>query len=496
MKNLPLALQIWIVCAGVTLCVFILIAVFLPMMLRNFFTQQVYDILQDSQKTLTYVNVTGPVMLPPFEIPPGLESVPAKAVPGIKVKMATEPSFEIEAAAGKASAPKDFVLFSSVSGVRELPMVRHMVLAEGISHGNPMLPEPFFKAVEEDASRQKEDVREYSREIDRSTLFYVIRKEQIQGKPGYMVSFAWSNYRNDMVEAMFWQLMGVMVLLILLSLPPSLWLSRYLTRPLVQMEGHITRIAGRDWHEPFRLDRRDEIGKLARTFENMRQRLVRQDKAQQSFLQHISHELKTPVMVIRSYVQSIQDGIYPKGTLSGSIDVISGEALRLEKRIHDLLYLNKINYISSREPVFQSFDLAAVISQSVDRFRCRRSDLLWDVSLTPVWIKGDPEQWGVAVENLLDNQTRYAKKRIELKLYSVEEGKKALIRIWNDGPPIDPDIMDSLFETYQTGKGGEFGLGLAIVKQIIELHRAVIRVNNEDGGVAFCIDLDQSIRKN
>lgn len=63
-------------------------------------------------------------------------------------------------------------------------------------------------------------------------------------------------------------------------------------------------------------------------------------------------------------------------------------------------------------------------------------------------------------------------------------------------PPIDPDIMESLFETYQTGKGGEFGLGLAIVKQIIELHRAMIRVNNEDGGVAFYIDLDRSSDKN
>lgn len=105
--------------------------------------------------------------------------------------------------------------------------------------------------------------------------------------------------------------MLVMLAVFILSWIPSLWLSRYLTRPLVEMETNIARLAEREWHRPFVLDRKDEIGKLARSFENMRIRLVKQDEAQQSFLQNISHELKTPVMVIRSYAQSILDGIYP-----------------------------------------------------------------------------------------------------------------------------------------------------------------------------------------
>ncbi|MCG6197942.1 sensor histidine kinase, partial [Anoxybacillus sp. LAT_38] len=75
----------------------------------------------------------------------------------------------------------------------------------------------------------------------------------------------------------------------------------------------------------------DEIGRLARSIERMRERLVRQDEAQQAFLQDVSHELKTPVMVIRSYAQSILDGIYPRGDLQGSVQVIDSEAERLEK---------------------------------------------------------------------------------------------------------------------------------------------------------------------
>lgn len=64
----------------------------------------------------------------------------------------------------------------------------------------------------------------------------------------------------------------------------------------------------------------------------MRKRLVSKDEAQQTLLQNISHDLKTPVMVIQSYAQSIQDGIYPKGDLSQTVKVIEDESKNLEKK--------------------------------------------------------------------------------------------------------------------------------------------------------------------
>jgi two-component system sensor histidine kinase CssS len=261
-----------------------------------------------------------------------------------------------------------------------------------------------------------------------------------------------------------------------------------MTRPLVQMEARIAGIAERDWHEPFVLDRRDEIGRLASSFETMRQRLVRQDEAQQKFLQHVSHELKTPVMVIHSYTQSILDGIYPKGDLAGSVDVINEESQRLEKRIRDLLYLTKFNYLTGRPQLVSSFDLGGLVKERVERFRWRRSDLDWKLLLPQVKVNGDPEQWGVAVENVLDNQLRYASSLVDISLKA--EGGKARLRLWNDGPEIDPDTMSRLFQQYQTGDGGEFGLGLSIVKQTASNHGARVWADNEEGGVAFYIEME------
>ena len=75
---------------------------------------------------------------------------------------------------------------------------------------------------------------------------------------------------------------------------PALPLYLSFSNPLVQLERHVKQIADRDWYRPIKVERQDEISSLAASIERMRERLVQQDEAQQSFLQNVSHELKTP----------------------------------------------------------------------------------------------------------------------------------------------------------------------------------------------------------
>ncbi|GBF35702.1 sensor protein cssS [Desulfocucumis palustris] len=497
MKNLPLSVQIWLVFGGLMLFVFGLLAVFLPWTLKGFFTSQIYDLLNDSQSRVKIVRFAE---LPPLTaggaVTKSMEAKPVTA-PGESIAMVKSQKLSF-----KGEAPgEDFLLgISAVPAGGDMPVVSHMVLTgEFPGPETGLLPRGFMQAVEKDATAQKGDIARYSMEIGDRSLFYVIRKEDIQGQPGYLVSYTWGNYRNDMVLTMFWRLLLLMVILFLFSWLPSLWLSRYLSRPLEQMERQVSLIAERQWHQPFLLDRRDEIGRLAGAFENMRRRLVRQDKARQSNLQNISHELKTPVMVIRSYAQSILDGIYPRGTLDSSVSVINSEAERLEKRIQDLLYLNKLNYLKSRDTRDEAglqhdiFDLAEMVGEGVERFRWQKPELQWLTDLTPALITGNREQWGVVVENLLDNQLRYARQVLKISLETrKKEQRSVLLKVWNDGPPIDPALSATLFQQYKTGEDGKFGLGLAIIKEIAELHGAKVWVENEERGVAFYIEIPVS----
>ncbi len=95
------------------------------------------------------------------------------------------------------------------------------------------------------------------------------------------------------------------------------------------------------------------------------------------------------------------------------------------------------------------------------------------------------------VENLLDNQIRYADTIIVIRVSQrlINKQPYMFIRIFNDGPPLEEDLIDRLFEEYQQGFKGQFGLGLAIVREIVGHHSGRIWVNNEEEGVAFYLEI-------
>ncbi len=283
-----------------------------------------------------------------------------------------------------------------------------------------------------------------------------------------------------------------MGLAFILSWLPSLGLARYLTGPLVTLEKRVEKLADRDWQEPIKLERNDEIGRLGKSVEQLRQQLVLQDEAQQSFLQNISHELKTPVMVIQSYIQAIKDGIFPKGDLTRTLQVIEEEADRLQKLIYNLLYLTKLDYLATHKPTREIFEMDKLIKHVVERLRWHRKELDWSLKLSPIKINGDIEQWRVVLENLLDNQIRYANSKIDIALTSEDE-TSAILHIYNDGPNIEPEIMETLFRKYNKGYKGKSGLGLAIVNRIVSLHGGKIRVENEENGVSFYISVPKAV---
>ncbi len=204
----------------------------------------------------------------------------------------------------------------------------------------------------------------------------------------------------------------------------------------------------------------------------------------------ISHDLKAPVAVLRSYTQAMLDGVYPEQTLQGNIMAMDSEVEQMGNKIHRLLFLNKLDHLINQnefknKPVY----LAKLILECIERFRIRRPELVWDTKIMPLSITGDCQQWEVALENLLDNQLRYAVHRLEISFIEIGRNK-GLLRIWNDGPPIEPGLLKKLFKEYESGKGGEHGLGLSIVKKVVDAHQARIWAVNEAEGAAFYIEME------
>lgn len=343
-------------------------------------------------------------------------------------------------------------------------------------------PQGFMDRVQQQAQQQQASVQNYTTTFGEETLFYVIRKTDVLLNE-YVFSYMWNTYLNTLVKAINQRFILLLIAVLVLCIVPSILVARYVTRPLAALAQSVLKIADRQWHDPIKVSREDEIGLLAHSIDRMRQRLKSQDEAQQRMIQHVSHELKTPVMVIQSFAQSMREGIYPHGDQASSFDVIEQESKRLQKRIHDLLYMTRLQYLANQPLQVQSFDFHEVITGVVHRFKVRRSEISWHVSLAaPPTMTGDREQWVVAIENVLDNALRYATSHIAL---TWEEGGAywRKLTIENDGPPLREELRQRLFHAFSHGPDGQFGLGLAIAQRIAESHHAVLQCESTLTGV-------------
>ncbi|MGL5541363.1 MAG: histidine kinase dimerization/phospho-acceptor domain-containing protein [Erysipelotrichaceae bacterium] len=258
-----------------------------------------------------------------------------------------------------------------------------------------------------------------------------------------------------------------------------IWMG-YLIHPLNQIRSYIEKV--KNGEDPvLKINRDDEIGELASALTDMREELKAQEKVKEDMVHNISHDLKTPIATIKSYAESIKDGIYPYETLEKSVDVIIDNAERLEKKVHSLLYLNRVEYLIKNESRKESTNMKHVIEQVLISVKGIRPEIHFESELDNISFPGLEEPWRVSIENIIDNALRYARSTIKVTLNAQE------LTIENDGPSISEDRLKAMFKPYEKGTGGQFGLGLSIVSRVVSANDYRVEAGNTKDGVIFRI---------
>lgn len=371
------------------------------------------------------------------------------------------------------------------------PHIRGFILLEDgttiPSNAKNAFSQTFINEIKQNIENQKSPRQMYESVNRQGNIRYVITRDVAYGHSIYQIMFLRKPEEDLYVRHLLFNIMLYVGTALVVSWFASLLIVRYLTRPLTQMEQHVKHIANRNWNEPLDIKRDDEIGKLATSINTMRQQLIQQDETQQSMLQNISHELKTPVMVIRSYAQAIQDGIYPNGDLAGSVKVIDEEGERLEKLTKQLLYLTRLDYLANRKQEKNDINLEKLIDKIVQRMSLKRPEITWQIELKPVIIKGDEETIRVMIENILDNHLRYAERFMEIKLMFDSIKSELILYFWNDGIEIEAHTLNQIFNPFNKGREGKSGLGLTIVQRIMKIYQGKITLENERNGVSTSV---------
>lgn len=301
------------------------------------------------------------------------------------------------------------------------------------------------------------------------------------GTSNVLMSYMDENYAQDAKDMMINSILYITVMAFcFIFLIMMLWVVS-LIHPLNQMRNYIEKVkAGKE--AELHLNRKDEIGELADALVSMREELLRQEKTKEEMIHNISHDLKTPIATIKSYGESIKDGIYPYETLEKSVDVIIDNADRLENKVHSLLYMNRVEYLISQDAEGVVTNMKEVVEKVLLNIAVIRNDIRIETDLEEIFFDGLWESWRVVVENILENALRYAQSIIVIHL-NEEEG----LTIANDGPSMDESRIDTLFKPYEKGEGGRFGLGLSIVSKVVKANHYQVRGENTADGVIFRI---------
>ncbi len=281
---------------------------------------------------------------------------------------------------------------------------------------------------------------------------------------------------NDIFSSLFPILF---ITLSLIALMMVFW-SRRLVRRIEYLKQKIDNLGNYKYEDKKICKLNDEFKILSDAIDDMKETLKEQDEYKSQMYQSISHDLKTPITVIKSYLEAIDDGVLDAKEAKGIIDI---QTRRLDEKVHSLLYLNKLNYIKdSNSYKNEKVNIQEIIDESINKFKLQRKDLKYSVSVSDnVIFNGTVDMWEAIVDNILSNFMRYAEKEIRIIV------KNKSIQFYNDGENIDENILDDIFTPYKKGIKGEFGLGLSIVKKTVLLFGYRISVRNEKKGVSFII---------
>ncbi|KMM36241.1 sensor histidine kinase [Guptibacillus hwajinpoensis] len=453
MIRLNLTKRIWLSFMILVLLVGVVIAVIYPLSIKGTLTEETYQIIESEQQRYTFPDQDGP--LPP-------------------------------------QTDEDFI--ERRDAARSVGHTLITRLYSGPLQGDP-IPDEVIIEMRKNALDQEQDKGRYELTYnDQASLFYVISKVDVNGQEAYFISYMWDTYRDQMIDRLWWRLMVILFFALLLSLFPAAWIARYLRRPLTVLGERFEQIANRNWKEPFRWEGDEEFQKLSNQFELMRQNLMRYDKAQKTFIQHASHELKTPIMIIKSYAQSIKDGVMPD-SLDNTMTIILNESDRMDQRVKAMLTYIKLDSIDEPEENFETFRFGILAEEIRERFMYQREDVMFTISGEDIEITAIREQMLTAMDNLVQNALRYANSKIELT--AIQSDQQVKVEVYNDGEQISFETVEKerLFEPFQKGDKGQFGIGLAIVKKIAERHEGSAEVTNLEEGVVFSIIIPSSIKK-
>jgi signal transduction histidine kinase len=276
------------------------------------------------------------------------------------------------------------------------------------------------------------------------------------------------------------------------------FLSRALTKPLIEMKDATSRISNGDFSVSLPKKGNDELGDLSDSINSLAKELNYMTQERNDFLASISHELKTPLTYIKGYTDIIQKRDLPREEQENYLNIILEETTRLSDLIKELFELAKIDkntFVIQMKRINLREFLSKINSKLSPAFSEKHMTL--DISCPDeLYLMADPVRLEQIFLNLLDNAMKYSHEGAKTDIKVVRNSDYLHITITDNGKGIPEKDLSHIFNRFyrvdksRTRALGGSGLGLAIVKELVQAHGGKIKVKSEENvGTEFEITL-------
>jgi two-component system sensor histidine kinase BaeS len=287
--------------------------------------------------------------------------------------------------------------------------------------------------------------------------------------------------------------LGMVLVVAIFSIP----LARRLVRPIKIMAAATHDLASGRYSVRIPVASSDELGLLARNFNEMALTLEKNEKARRQWVADISHELRTPLSVLRGEIEALLEGI--RKITPDAIHSLHAEVLRLNHLVDDLyqLALSDLGALTYRK---EDIDLAEVLKDSIESYGAElvRKDitLTKDISPGSKIVFADAERLHQLFSNLLDNSLKYTDAGGKLVIRLTCSDAQAMVDFEDSAPEVPEGDLDKVFDHLYRVEGsrsrvsGGAGLGLAICRNIVEAHAGTISAHPSPlGGILIRVSI-------
>lgn len=340
---------------------------------------------------------------------------------------------------------------------------------------------------------------------------FVDRTRDSGGNPAYLFAMTSLQPVNEAVGIIKDYYVYIIIVALLLVLLASFYYSRQIARPLLRINRTTRQMANLDFSEKIPITTKDEIGDLSGNINELSERLhshilqLEQDIEKEKQLEHtrkefiagVSHELKTPLSVIQSCLDILNDGV-ASHKREHYFAAMGDEVGRMNVLIADMLELAKYESGTYKMDT-GSFYIDAVIERVCAKLTpdFAAKQLLLHTSLIPAEVEGNERRIEQVLVNFLTNAISYTPEQESIYVTASEERDTILICIENKGAHIPDEQLEKIWDRFYRGETsrhrstGGTGLGLAISKKILEMHGVPYGVNNTSDGVMFYFQLNK-----